>query len=108
MVVPWGCGIAAHLRRRWRRMRRIIAYAEGSVTVFDLAAAICVSILRNHPCVDGNKRAGFAALGMTLLMNGLHLDVSERGAADMIMSLAAGTRSEDDQRRWVAENAFKG
>lgn len=90
------------------RGRQIIAYAEGPVTVFDLAAALCVSILRNHPFVDGNKRAGFAALGMTLLMNGLHLDVSEREAADMIMSVAAGERSEDELRRWVADNSFEG
>lgn len=87
---------------------QIIAYADGHVTVFDLAAAVCVSILRNHPFVDGNKRAGFVALGMILHMNGLHLDVSEREAADMILSVAARERSEDAFRQWVADNSFEG
>ena len=44
------------------RPRQILAYSEESVTVFDLAAALCVGICRNHPFVDGNKRAGFLAL----------------------------------------------
>lgn len=89
------------------RAHQIIAYADGQVTVFDLAAAVCVSILRNHPFVDGNKRAGFVALGMILHMNGLHLDVSEREAADMILSVAASERSEDAFRQWVADNFFE-
>jgi len=86
--------------------KQIIAYADGHVTVFDLAAALCASILRNHPFVDGNKRAGFAALGIMLGMNGLFLDVSEREAADMILSVAAGQRSEDDLRQWIADNSY--
>jgi len=89
------------------RALQIMAYGDERITVFDLASAVCVSILRNHPFVDGNKRAGFAALGMILHMNGLYLDVSERAAIEMIVSVAAGTRSEDEFRRWVAENSFE-
>lgn len=89
------------------RAHQIIAYADGHVTVFGLAAAVCVSILRNHPFVDGNKRAGFVALGMILHMNGLCLDVSEREAADMVLSVAGGERTEDDFRQWVADNSFE-
>ncbi|WP_044563946.1 type II toxin-antitoxin system death-on-curing family toxin [Azospirillum sp. B4] len=90
------------------RAHQIIAYAESSVTVFDLAAAVCVSILRHHPFVDGNKRAGFVALGTTLILNGLFLDVSERQAADVIQSVAAGELSEEAFRRWVADNSVEG
>lgn len=90
------------------RAHQIVAYGEKHITVFDLAAAVCVSILRNHPFVDGNKRAGFVALGMILHMNGLHLDVSEREAADMILSVAASERSEDEFRQWVTDNSFEG
>ncbi|MEC4592885.1 MULTISPECIES: type II toxin-antitoxin system death-on-curing family toxin [Nitrospirillum] len=90
------------------RAYQIVAYAENPVTVFDLAAAVCVSILRNHPFVDGNKRAGFVALGTTLILNGLFLDVSERDAADMIQSVAAGDRSEEAFRQWVADNSVEG
>lgn len=89
------------------RPKQIIAYTNGQVTVFDLAAALCASILRNHPFVDGNKRAGFVALGMMLGMNGQFLDVSEHDAAEMILSVAAGQRSEDDLREWVSRNCYE-
>lgn len=96
------------LEMSFARPQQIMAYADGHVTVFDLAAALCASILRNHPFIDGNKRAGFLALGMMLGMNGLVLDVSEREAAEVILALAAGTLSEDEFRTWVARNSYEG
>jgi len=95
------------LEMSFSRPHQIIAYADGHVTVFDLAAALCVSILRNHPFVDGNKRAGFAALGMMLGMNGLYLDVSERAAAEVVLAVAAGELAEDSFCEWVAANSFE-
>jgi death on curing protein len=89
------------------RAHQIVAYSDEQISVFDLAAAVCVSILRNHLFVDGNKRAGFVTLGVILDMNGLFLDVSEREAADMILSLAASERSEEEFRQWVADNSFE-
>ncbi|MDE1149424.1 MAG: type II toxin-antitoxin system death-on-curing family toxin [Azospirillaceae bacterium] len=89
------------------RAHQILAYSEGPVTVFDLAAVVCVGILRNRPFVDGNKRAGFVALGMTLILNGLFLDVSEREAADMILSVAARERFEEEFRLWVADHSVE-
>lgn len=95
------------LEMSFARPKQIMAYADGHLTIFDLAAALCVSIMRNHPFVDGNKRVGFSALGIMLGMNGLFLDVSEREAADMILSVAAGQRSEDDLGQWVANNSYE-
>jgi death-on-curing protein len=88
------------------RAHQIMAYSDEDVSVFDLAAVVCVSILRNHPFVDGNKRAGFVTLGVILHMNGFFLDVTEREAADMILSVAASERSEEELRRWGAGNSF--
>jgi death on curing protein len=87
------------------RGRQILAYADGS-TVCDLAAAICVSLCRNHPFVDGNKRTAFAALGMTLGLNGLALDVSEREATRVMLAVAAGKMDEATFRAWVTTNAY--
>lgn len=51
-------------------------------TVADKAAALCFSIISNHPFVDGNKRAGHAAMETFLVLNGYQvsasLDDSER------------------------------
>ncbi len=90
------------------RVHQIIAYAEEKhVTIFDLATAICASIIRNHPFVDGNKRAGFIALFATLDMNGLYLDASDRDAERMTLALAAGDIDEEAFRDWVAGHSYQ-
>lgn len=88
------------------RPLQIMSYADGHVTIFDLAAAICASIIRNHPFVDGNKRAGFCALGLTLGLNGLYLDASEREATTMTMALAAREMTEEAFRDWVTDHSY--
>lgn len=90
------------------RPQHVHAYAAGPVTVFDLAAALCASICRHHhPFVDANKRTAFAVLGVTLGLNGLYLDVTEREAAAKVTALAAGEISEQSFRNWVAGNSFE-
>jgi death-on-curing protein len=88
------------------RPYQLIAYGDERLTIFDLAAALCASICRNHPFVDGNKRAAFMALGLALGLNGVELDATEREAADTILTLAAGTLAEEAFRNWVADHAY--
>lgn len=40
-------------------------------TLAEKAAAICFSIVRNHPFIDGNKRMGYAVIEIVLLMDGM-------------------------------------
>ncbi len=49
------------------------------------AAALLESLVNNHPFVDGNKRAGFAAAHTFLLMNGFDLDVSSKAAFEFLI-----------------------
>ena len=44
------------------------------------AAALCFSLVMNHPFVDGNKRVGHAAMETFLILNGLEIvaDVNEQ------------------------------
>ncbi|MCR9098274.1 MAG: type II toxin-antitoxin system death-on-curing family toxin, partial [bacterium] len=42
----------------------------------DLVGAICAigeGVIRSHPMVDGNKRAGFAVITVGLALNGMRL-----------------------------------
>jgi len=89
------------------RPYQLIAYGDERLTIFDLAAAVCASICRNHPFVDGNKRAAFVGLGLVLGLNGFELDAAEREAADMVLALAAGTLTEETFRDWVAHHAYE-
>ena len=64
------------------RPLNLVAYAEPDFA--DLAAAYGVGLAKNHPFVDGNKRAAFLAVGMFLGLNGRRLtasSVSSRAAA---------------------------
>jgi death-on-curing protein len=97
---------AGALEASLARPYQLIAYGDDTMTIFDLAAALCASICRNHPFVDGNKRAAFVALGVTLGLNGFELDTTEREAADRILTLAAGTQSEAEFRDWVADHSY--
>ena len=65
----------------------------------ELAAAIGWAIMRNHPFLDGNKRAAFAALELLLDLNGYVLTCSEVEETAMVLRAAA---SEMDEARWTA------
>src|SRR5712675_3761890 len=79
-----------------------IAYGETDLA--SLAAAYCYGIARNHPFVDGNKRAAFASLIVFLGLNGIDFDVPPAEATAMIMALAAGEVSEESLTRWIRDN----
>lgn len=64
----------------------------------DLVGAICAigeGVIRSHPMVDGNKRAGFAVLTVGLTLNGLSLEMSPRDAAQAVVDFAGGKLSSD-------------
>lgn len=42
-------------------------------TIFDKAAALLQSLLKNHPFVDGNKRTALTSAGIFLKMNSVSL-----------------------------------
>lgn len=86
---------------------QLLAYSEKYMSVSDLAAALCVSIVRGHAFVDGNKRMGLIALGVTLAMNGLDLDIAEREAARVILELADNKMDEPTFREWVHRNTYE-
>lgn len=83
------------------RPQHLAAYAPEDLTPVAAAVALCVGICRNHPFVDGNKRAGFVALGVTLALNGLYLDALESEATTMIEGTAGSRVSEDELKAWV-------
>ncbi|WP_439545566.1 type II toxin-antitoxin system death-on-curing family toxin [Sandarakinorhabdus sp.] len=88
------------------RAEQLIAYGGDAVTLFDVAAAIGHSICKNrHPFVDGNKRAAWFTMYVTLRLNGLYLDAREANATKMVLGVADGSRSEADLAAFLAENA---
>jgi len=63
-------------------------------TVFDKAAALLLSLVTNHPLVDGNKRMGLALTVAFLFLYDVELTYEENEAYDVVISLADGTRRD--------------
>jgi len=72
-----------------------------------LAAAYCFGLVRDHPFNDGNKRAGFLALGLFLSLNGYELQVDQAEAAETVLRLAAGQLPESDLAAWIRKNLVR-
>lgn len=66
-----------------------------------LAAAYAKGIAQNHPFVDGNKRAAFAAAGVFLMLNGMALAAPPPMATVAMLDLAAGEMTEDAFADWL-------
>lgn len=76
----------------------------GESDLCALAAAYAFGIARNHPFVDGNKRAAFTAAATFLEINGLVFDAAEGEAIAAMLDLAAGELPEDGFAAWLRDN----
>jgi len=85
------------------RPKNIHAYKPG-VDLARLAAAYGFGIIRNHPFIDGNKRVGFAAIGLFLSLNGYELGASQVEATQVVMKVAAGKMRESSLAGWVRKS----
>jgi death on curing protein len=78
-------------------------YAPES-DLFELAASYGFGIAKNHPFIDGNKRAAFHSVGLFLSINGIELVADQLDAIQAMMNLAAGELSEEDFAVWIRKN----
>lgn len=82
-----------------------VAYGEPDLA--DLAASYGVGLAKNHPFVDGNKRAAFLAVGMFLYLNGYRLQAAQADATLTMLAVAAGDITEAEFAAWIRSHAVK-
>jgi death-on-curing protein len=80
---------------------------EAFPTPFDKAAAICDSIIRRHPFVDGNKRTGVSTGAYLLSTYGVELDATSAELEDMAVSVAVGELDTRDLAAWLEAHSVK-
>ncbi len=90
------------LKSALARPLNLVAYAEPELA--DLAAAYGVGLAKNHPFVDGNKRAAFLATGLFLALNGQRLVVSQVEATLVMLDVAASTMNEPGFAAWIRDH----
>jgi death-on-curing protein len=81
------------------RPRHLHAYGETSF--YAMAAAYAHGIVKNHPFLDGNKRAGFMAAYIFLGANGLEFQAPEEEVVERTLALAAGAIDAADYAAWL-------
>ena len=85
------------------RPLNLAAYNEPDIA--ELAATYAIAIARNHPFIDGNKRAAFMALVLFLALNGMAFDPPEVEATITMLSMAAGDLDDPTFIAWVRRHA---
>ena len=68
------------------------------------AAALCFSLVMNHPFVDGNKRVGHAAMETFLILNGSEIIAGVDEQERVMLELATGRMSRIDFSQWLANH----
>ena len=78
---------------------------EHFPTPFEKAAALCESIIRQHPFVDGNKRTAVASAAYLLSTFGYELEAEQRELEDFAVGVAEGNMGTEEMARWFEEHA---
>lgn len=73
-------------------------------TLFEKAAALVESVVRNHPFVDGNKRMAWECLDITLEMNGFRVTASADQSFDLMMRIIERKVTVQDIAEWLAKH----
>ena len=70
-------------------------------TVVEKAARMAYAVCKNHPFVDGNKRAAVASMLVILRMNGIVLSHTQQELIRLGLGIADGSISYDDILAWT-------
>jgi len=76
-------------------------------TILEKAAAICYSIVKNHPFVDGNKRTGHATMEVFLVLNDHEISAPLNEQEQIILGIASGELDRGQFEKWLAAHLVK-
>lgn len=88
------------------RPRNLFAHEPGS-SIFELAAALCVGIAKNHPFHDGNKRTALLATRAFLYLNGQELEPTQADEVSTLVAVADGSLDERRLAEWLKRNSSR-
>jgi death on curing protein len=86
------------------RPRNVLAH-EARSSLFELAAALCVGIAKNHPFNDGNKRTALLTARAFLYLNGQELEPAQEDEVATIVAVADGSLGEPELAEWLRRNS---
>ncbi len=87
------------------RPQNLAAYGEPDAA--DLAAAYAFGLVKNHGFVDGNKRTGWLAAELFLVLNGYRFVCDDATLVLSVERLAAGSTTQEQFAAWIREHLEK-
>ena len=72
----------------------------------DKIIRLAYGLIKNHSFKDGNKRLGALVLLTLLELNGYQLCAPNKEFADIIMSIAASEKDDNDFQNWVEKHIY--
>lgn len=73
--------------------------------IFDMAAALLQSLLKNHPFIDGNKRTALTSASIFLQINGYSLIENNPKAVEFAVKVDNANLTLEEISCWLKENS---
>lgn len=73
--------------------------------IFDIAAALLQSLLKNHPFVDGNKRTALFSTGLFLKLNRYKLKNTHKEEVEFAVKVDNANLTLEEISSWLKENS---
>ncbi len=86
------------------RPRNLLAYKPRS-SLFDLAAALCFGLAKDHPFNDGNKRTALLSTRAFLYLNSRMLEPEQQDEVATMLAVADGALNEQQLAAWLRLNS---
>jgi death-on-curing protein len=99
-------GVRDHglLESALNRPRNLLAYKPNS-SIFELAAALCFGVAKNHPFNDGNKRTALLSTRAFLYLNRKVLEPAQQDEVSTMLAVADGSLNEEQLAAWLRLNS---
>lgn len=75
--------------------------------IFNKAAALLQSLLKNHPFVDGNKRTALASAGLFLRLNGYELINAKKEEVEFAIKVDNKHLDIEEISKWFQKHSKK-
>lgn len=89
------------------RMQASVFQQDACVSVFDKAAALFHSIIRNHPFLDGNKRTSLFSAVLFLELNGWIVEFKRKESVEFTPKAHNEDYSIEQISKWFKKHSRK-
>jgi death on curing protein len=108
VMIQSGGGVGIHdlgaLESAVAQPRMTFNHEELYPTIVQKTSALGFSLIQNHPFIDGNKRAGHAAMETFLMFNGYEISSGVDEQTEIVLGVASGRIDRSTFTGWLQDH----